>query len=192
MLLYIGIAIGLVPLLWFIVAWATYPSDRSPRGAYLRIVAAVNRGNPEEFFPYIEKPAQDACFTVREFRYKARVRVLQSYPEPERSRLAKEYEEEAAAPDGAAVFALYSRRRGWMDRLRRDMSGVASIEANGERATVVTVKGTRYPFRRRESGVWGLTLFTPTLVAEGNKAARDFSMIEQAANDYDRAKQQSE
>ncbi len=190
--LWVAIGLGLVPLLWFVLAWVTYPSDHTPEGAYLRIVAAVNRGRPEEFFAYIETQAQHSCYTIRDYRRQARERVLTSYPEPERSRMAAEYEAEAAAVDGRDVFALHARRRGWLDRLRRDMSGAARVEIRGERATVETVRGTRYPFRRRENGIWGLTLFTATLVGEGEKAARDFSMIEQAAADYDRANKRVE
>jgi hypothetical protein len=58
----------------------------------------------------------------------------------------------------------------------------------GDRATVETARGTRYPFRRRENGIWGLTLFSATLVAEAEKAARDAAMIEKAAADYERVK----
>jgi len=113
--------------------------------------------------------------------------VLQSFPEPERSRLAAEYAEQAAAPDGADVLAIYAKQNGWMNRLRKDMSGIARVEVQGERATVQTAHGTRYPFRRRDNGIWGLTLFTAALDAEAEKAARDAALIEKAANDYDHA-----
>ncbi len=182
-------AIGLVALLggWFAYSWLTYPSDRTPEGAYLRVMSAVNRDQPEAFFSYVETAAQHACFTVGQYRRQARERVLASYPEPERSRLAAKYEKVAAATDGADVFALYARERRWLDRLRKDMSGVRSVEVSGERATVATVQGTRYPFRKRDNGIWGLTLFTATLVAEAEKAARDAELIAEAADDYERA-----
>ncbi len=181
-------ALVLLPAGWFAYAWATYPSDRTPEGAYLRVMSAVNRGKPEAFFAYIETPAQHACFTIRRYRKQARARVLEAYPEPERTRLAEAYAAEAEAPDGADVFAIYAERLGWLDRLRRDMSGIAKVEIEGERATVETVRGTRYPFRRRDNGIWGLTLFTATLVNEAQKAARDAALIEQAAGDYERVK----
>lgn len=174
---------------WFVWAWLTYPSDRSPEGAYLRVMSAVNRGRAEDVFPYVETPAQHAAYTIRDYRKKSRERVLQSYPEPERSRLAALYLEEAQAPDGADLFALYAHRRGWINRLRRDLSGIAKVERRGERATIETARATRYPFRiRPENGIWGLTLFTAELVAEAERAARDHRMIEQAAADYDRAR----
>jgi hypothetical protein len=183
------LALGLGLAGWFSFAWLTYPSDRSPEGAYLRVMSAVNRGSPEAFFPYIETAAQHACYTIRDFRKKSRDRVLQSYPEPDRSRLAELYRAEAAAPDGADVFALYARRRGYMNLLRHDLSGVAKVERRGERATVETVRGTRYPFRiRKENGIWGLTLFTSELLDEAERAARDYRIIERAAADYDRAR----
>ncbi|MCA9593895.1 MAG: hypothetical protein KC776_11310 [Myxococcales bacterium] len=183
-------AVVLLPAGWFAWAWATYPSDKTPQGAYLRVMSAVNRGQPEAFFAYVETPAQHACYTIARYRKQARERVLQAYPEPERTRLANAYAAEAAAPDGADVFAIYARRLGWLDRLRRDMSGIAKVEIEGERATVETARGTRYPFRRRDNGIWGLTLFTATLVNEAQKAARDAAVIEQAAGDYERVKKQ--
>jgi hypothetical protein len=187
----IAIALGaaaLVPAGWFAWAWITYPSDRTPEGAYLRVMSGVNRGRPEAVFPYIETPAQHACYTIRNFRKQARDHVLQAFPEPDRSRLAEEYRAEAEAPDGADVFAVHAGRSGWMDRLRRDLSGIQRVEISGDRATVETVRGTRYPFRRRENGIWGLTLFTAVLVADAEKAARDAEVIEKAAADYERVR----
>ena len=167
-------------------AYRSFPSDRTPEGAYLRVAIAVNRGRAEDFFAYTETRAQHAAYTIRDYRKKARERVLSAYPEPERTRLADEYAAEANAPDGADVFALYAKRHGWVARLRRDLSGVKKIEIVGDRATVETAHGTRYSFRRRENGIWGLTLFTPLLDAEAERAARDFSVIDKAANDYAR------
>jgi hypothetical protein len=167
-------------------AYRSFPSDRTPEGAYLRVAIAVNRGRAEDFFAYTETRAQHAAYTIRDYRKKARERVLSAYPEPERTRLADEYAAEANAPDGADVFALYAKRHGWVARLRRDLSGVKKVEVVGDRATVETAHGTRYSFRRRENGIWGLTLFTPLLDAEAERAARDFSVIEKAATDYAR------
>ncbi len=172
-----------------LLMWAkvSFPSDRTPQGAYLRIGIAVNRGRPEDFFAYTETRAEHACYTIRDYRKKTRDRVLAAFPEPERTRLAAQYEEEAAAPDGSDVFAIYAKRNGWMNRLRKDMSGIAHVDVQGERATVETARGTRYPFRRRENGIWGLSLFTAELSAEAEKAARDLDLIEKAASDYEHA-----
>lgn len=178
-------ALGL-PLAWFGYAWSRYPSDRTPEGAYFRVMAAVNEGRPEKFFAYIETEAQHACFTLRNYRRQARARVLAAYPEPERSEFAGRYQEIASAEDGSDVFAIFARRLGWVDRLRKDLSGIAKVEIISERATIETARGTRYPFRRRDNGIWGLTLFTALLVAEAEKAARDLELIEQAAKDYER------
>jgi len=175
---------------WFALAWLRYPSDRTPEGAYLRVVTAVNRGRAEDFFAYLETRAQHACFTIRDYRKRSRERVLAAYPEPERTRLAALYEEEAATPDGPQLFALFAKRRGWLTQLRRDMSGIAHVERRAERASIETVRGTRYPLRiREENGIWGLTLFTAELVAEAERAARDFELIERASLDYEREKQ---
>jgi hypothetical protein len=182
----VGAAAILVPAAWYAWAWKTFPSDRTPEGAYLRVVSAVNRGRPELYFAYLETRAQHACYTIRNYRKQARDRVIAAYPEPDRSRLDREYQAEAEAPDGADVFALHARRRGWLDRLRRDMTGIRRVEIDGERASVETVRGTRYPFRRRENGIWGLTLYTAVLEAEAERAARDAAIIDKAAADYER------
>jgi hypothetical protein len=184
-----GLAVALAVGLGFLIQHLRYPSDRTPEGAYYRVAIAVNRGDPAQFFAYLETPAQHACYTIRDYRKKARERILAAYPEPERTSMAGRHQAEAAALDGADVFSMYAERLGWMNRLRRDLSGIAKIETNGERATVETVRGTRYPFRRRpENGIWGLTLFTAALAEEAERAARDFSLIERAAADYERAR----
>lgn len=184
-------ALLLVPAVLLVAAAAyfaflhrAYPSDTVPEGAYLRIAKGVNLGKPKEFFAYLETSAQHAAYSIRDYRKKSRELVLKAYPEPQRSRLAGQYASEAAAPDGADIFAIYALRLHWLDRLRRDVSGVAQVDVQGERATVQTMRGTRYSFRRRENGIWGLTMFTSTLVAEAEKAARDYTVIEEAATDY--------
>ncbi len=182
------LAIAVVLVAAFVWSHATYPSDRTPEGAYLRVVSAVNRGKPEAFFAYTEEAAQHAAYTIRDYRKKAQERIIASYPEPERKLWVERYRRFAEAPDGADVFALYAHERGWLDRLRRDMSGIERVEASGERASVLTVRGTRYPFRRRPNGIWGLTLYTAALTSEAERAARDYRMVEKAAEDYDRAK----
>ena len=154
----------------------------------MRVAKSVNQDKPRDFFAYTETAAQHAAYTIRDYRKKARDRVLEAYPEPERSRLAHTYEAAAVAPDGADVFARFAEEHGFVMLLRQDMSGIAKVEVSGERATVETARGTRYAFRRRENGIWGLTRFTPALLAEAEKAARDFAIIDQAAADYERAR----
>lgn len=151
------------------------------------MVTAVNRGAPERAFAYLETRAQHACYTIRDMRRKAFESITAHFPEAERQKLAESYRPFANAPDGADIFAIYARERGWLDRLRRDLSGMAKVEVQGDRATVVTARGTRYAFRRRENGIWGLTLFTAALDAEAEKASRDSALIEQSAKDYERA-----
>jgi hypothetical protein len=165
-----------------------FPSDRTPDGAYLRIVLALEAERPRDVFPYLETDAQWASYTIRDTRAKACARVRQSYPPAEQAALLESYGAEADAPDGADVFALEAARRGWIARLRRDLSGVKAVDIEGERATVVTARGTRYPFRRRDNGIWGLTIFTADLVAMAEKASRDLEVVDAAADDYDRAR----
>jgi hypothetical protein len=187
-LLLIGIGIVLLLGAYFFVTWARFPSDRTVEGVYLRVIKAVIRDEPTMAFAYLETPAQHACYTIRDVRRRSLGRISAEYPEPERGRLSEEFGPFAAAADGADVFSLYARKFKWFDRLRRDLSGVAKVETEGERATLITVRGTRYAFRRRENGIWGLTMFTPKLVAESERASRDEGLIEQAAEDYARAR----
>jgi hypothetical protein len=165
-----------------------FPADTTPQGAYLRIVLAVNERRVRDAFPYLETEAQWAAYTIRDARKKACDRVRASYPPDQQKALLDGWRDESDAPDGADVVALLGARRGWITRLERDLSGVASVDEQGERATVVTGRGTRYAFRRRENGIWGLTLFTAELAAEAERASRDLEVVEQAAHDYDNAR----
>ncbi len=63
------------------------------------------------------------------------------------------------------------------------------METSGERATIETARGTRYGFRRRPNGIWGLTLFTAELLAEAERAARDAEVVDKAAGDYEHARE---
>jgi hypothetical protein len=172
------------------ISWLRFPSDRTPQGAYFRVASAVNRDEPAAFFAYIETEAQHACFTIGEYRAKAKARVLASFPQEERAAALANLEPYASAVDGPLVFAQAARRHGWVARLRQDLSGVEQVQIEGERASVQTVRGTRYPFRRRDNGIWGLTLFTAVLLEEAQRAARDYELIQAAAQDYDRQRAQ--
>jgi hypothetical protein len=165
-----------------------FPADTTPEGAYLRIVLAISERRVRDAFPYFETEAQWAAYTIRDARKKACDRIRASYPADEQKALLDRWKDESEAPDGADVLALLGERRGWIARLERDLSGVASVDIQGERATVVTGRGTRYAFRRRENGIWGLTLVTAELAAEAERASRDLDVVEQAARDYDSAR----
>jgi hypothetical protein len=177
-----------LPPLVYAGAWLAYPSDKTPKGAYFRLTNAVNLGREDQVFPYLETAAQHAAFTIHKYHADALRRILEAYPDDKRDEERKRFAELAALEPGPGVFEWYARRLGWMDQLRKDLSGVARVEVNGERATVETVRGTRYAFRQRENGMWGLTLFTARLVADAEKAARDYSLVEAAATDYVDAK----
>ena len=184
--------LGLIVVVPILGLWAyahlTFPADTTPQGAYLRIVIAVNKGAPADFFAYTETDAQHACYSIRDYRKQIVTAVRTSYPEPERTELLGKYQAYADAADGANVFALYASQMGWLQRLRRDLSGIEHVEVKGDRASVQTARGTRYPFRRRDNGIWGTTLFTAALVTEAERAARDATIVEQAARDYERVK----
>ncbi|MBX3191352.1 MAG: hypothetical protein KF819_30420 [Labilithrix sp.] len=181
------VAVLLLPIALVVALRRPYPSDRTPEGAYMRIARAVAEGEPRSFFAYLEQEAQWACFTIRDARAKATQRIEASYPEPQRTQMLAQYAAAAKAPDGSDVFALFYAERGWARRLRKDMSGVVKVDVEGERASVVTAQGTRWPFRLRDNGIWGITVFTAELVAESEKATRDLAVVNAAADDYDRA-----
>jgi hypothetical protein len=183
----IAIAVTLIALVVFMAFRSmspAFPSDRTPAGAYLRIAKAVADGDPKAMFAYLETDAQWASFTIRDARKKALDRVRAGYPAAERDAYVKAYGPEGDAVDGAALFAAVATQRGWIARLRKDLSGVARVEIDGQRASVVTARGTRYPFRVRENGIWGLTIFTADLQAESEKASRDLAVVSAAADDY--------
>lgn len=154
----------------------------------MRIAKSVADDDPRAFFAYLEQEAQWACFTIRDMRAKATARIDKSYPEPRRSELLAQYGAMASARDGSDVFALLYAQRGWAKRLRRDMAGAVKTDVEGDRASVVTARGTRWPFRRRDNGIWGITVFTAELVAESEKATRDLAVVSAAAEDYERAR----
>jgi hypothetical protein len=165
-----------------------FPPDTVPEGAYLRIAAALGRGEPAACFAYLEDRAQHAAYSIRDFRRQSVERIEATYPEPERARLVEAYRVHGAAADGADVWVDLAAKRGWVSLLRRDLSGIAKVEISGERASVETVRGTRYAFRRRENGIWGLTTFTAELVTESERAARDWDVVQRAAEDYERGR----
>ncbi len=163
---------------------ASFPSDQTPEGAYARISLAIAEDRVRDVFAYLEDEAQWAAHTVRKEREAALSRARTTHPHEALAPLEVELGPDARAADGADVFARIARARGWVSRLRRDLSGVARIERDGDRATVVTARGTRYPMKRRIGGIWGLTLFTAELVAEAEKATRDRARIFEAAEDW--------
>ncbi len=164
-----------------------FPEDTTPEGAYLRIGLSLARDDLKGCFPYLERDAQWASYTIRDARRDASLLIAEYYPDTERTSLLAEYKPFGDLADGSDVFAKVARTRGWAERLRKDLSGVQRTEIDGERATVVTTRGTRYPFRRRENGIWGLTIFTAELIAESERAARDLELVKRAASDYARS-----
>jgi hypothetical protein len=171
-----------------------FPPDTTPEGAYMRIAKAVAESNPQGMFAYLETEAQWASYTVQDARKKAVARLRADYPADVAEPLLREYAPLGDALDGPAAFAVLAEGRGWIGRLRRDLSGIAKVDLDANtlqasaRATVVTQRGTRYAFRRRDNGIWGLTLFTVDLMAEAERASRDLKLVERAADDYARGK----
>ncbi|MEM1030806.1 MAG: hypothetical protein AAF928_08535 [Myxococcota bacterium] len=163
-----------------------FPPDTTPSGAYLRIAAAIGRGAPEACFAYLEEDAQHACFTIANYAEDARRIITESYPDEAKDRALAPYAPFAGVAGGAPTWVVLAEARGWLRRLRRDLSGIAAVDIEDDRASVTTSRSTRYPFRRRANGIWGLTIFTGELVAEVDKLARDAELIAAAAADYRR------
>lgn len=161
-----------------------FPPETTPEGAYARITLAIGESKPREIFAYLEDEAQWAAHTIRKERAAALAKARASYPKDELAKLEAEFAVDASAPDGADVFTRIARARGWIARLRRDLSGVARVEHEGDRATIVTARGSRYAMRRRTVGIYGLTMFTAELVDGAEKATRDRARIEEAARDF--------
>lgn len=187
---FLGIAgVGVALAVVFVAFRKPFPSDHTPEGAYARIAKSLSEEHPREIFDYLELEAQWACFTLKSTHTEARDRVSRSWPPgPEREQLLSAYEADAKADDGRDVFVRFAEARGWLVRLEKDLSGVASVEVSGERATVVTARGTRYSFRKRDQGLWGLTMFTAELAVEAERASRDLEAVKKAADDYDRGR----
>ncbi|HEY1956302.1 MAG TPA: hypothetical protein VGH28_11835 [Polyangiaceae bacterium] len=166
-----------------------FPSDRTPEGAYARIAKAIAEQHPREMFPYLEQDAQDAAFSIRDMRKAACDAIEKNYPAgAEREALLATYEPDAKTADAPDEMLLLGARHGFIARLRVDLSGAKSVEVAGDRATVTTARGTRYSFRKRPNGIWGLTLFTAEMLADSERAARDLASVRAAADDYARAK----
>lgn len=185
--LVITAALALVALGLFLLLRTPFPANDTPEGAYARIAKALAEGHPRDVFPYLETDAQWACISIHDARKAARDRVQKSYPESERDAALAELGAMATSDDGEDVFVKTAEARGWIARLKKDLSGSKSVEIDGDRATVVTARGSRYSFHRRDNGMWGLTMFTAELVSDRDKATRDLAVVNTAADDYDRA-----
>ena len=179
-----------IPLAWSLHTSFRFPSDHIPEGAYVRITLAFGNSHLEDCFAFLETESQHALFSIHDFRKRSFERIRESFEEPDRSRLLELYRAEGTAAGPPQEWAVIAHARGWDARIRRDLSGIQSVEVVGDRATIQTVAGTRYPFRRADNGIWGLTSFTPELVEHKERAARDFAIIDSAAHDYDIARGQ--
>lgn len=153
----------------------------------MRIASAIAGGDTHDAFAYLEDEAQHAAFSIGEFANRATRAIRQGYPADEQARALQPYAELAKHSDGPQVWATLARQRGWVTRLRRDLSGVVQVEIAGTRASVTTARGTRYPFRRRPNGIWGLTLFTAELGEEAKRLARHTAAVESHSSDFQRA-----
>ena len=163
-----------------------FDSDQSPEGAYQRITKAVSRNEAEEFFAYLEEPAQHACFTIVDYRKKSLQLAKAHYPKEALLKLKNSFDVTADVNNASELFARIAQSEGWLDQLRQDMSGVARVERVGPRATVITQRGTRYSFRQRPNGIWGMTAFTSALVHDAQVASRDHQLVIESARDYQR------
>jgi hypothetical protein len=185
--LVIAAAVVIASVALFFVLRTPFPANDTPEGAYARIAKALGEGHPRDVFPYLETDAQWACISIHDAKKSAADRIARSYPANEKDAALGEVGPLASSADGEDVFVKTAEARGWLARVNKDLSGSKSVEISGDRATVVTARGTRYSFRRRDNGMWGMTMFTAELVSDRDKATRDLSVVNAAADDYDRA-----
>lgn len=162
------------------------PAATTPEGAYVRVAEKISSGDVEGVFGLLDDASRDACARLSRARKDARALVDGTFPEPDRTRLLAEYAPVADAADAAGVWRVLSASRGWVTLLRRDLSGVDVVEAQGDAATIRTARGARYPFARRSDGTWGIALFTDDLLEDAWRAERDLETIESASADYAR------
>ena len=162
------------------------PPDTTPEGAYLRLAKNLELVRPEDACSYLEIEARDATYLMARARTDALAKVRASFPVEEARSFAESYGALATGDDGPKAFAHYAEPRGWVRRLAKDLSPIDHVESDGDRATVVTTKGTRYPFRKGRDGRYGFTSFTAELVAQAQQAVRDREVVERSALDYAR------
>lgn len=165
-----------------------FPPADTPEGAWAHVCVALADDRPEDLFAYLEDEAQWAVHTLRKERATALAAARKSYPADALAPLEAELGADAASKDAPEVFVRLARKKGWLARLRKDLSGVARVERDGDRATLVTARGNRVPLKRRTVGLWGLTMFTAELIVEAEKSTRDRVRVEEAAKDYALAK----
>ena len=158
-----------------------FPPETEPKGAYLRIVQALQDGRPVEIFPYTETATQHGCYSILGYHRDAYQLITAEFPEERKLSDAPRYEEFAGMKDGSEVFLSIAVRGGYLERLTKDLSAVKQVQINGERATVETVRGTRYSFRRRSNGIWGLTMFSAEIQTEALRSAREFDQLKNIA-----------
>jgi hypothetical protein len=183
-----ALALALMSAVAFFALRKPFPPDTTPEGAYLRVAQSVIQGRLRDAFPYLETEAQWSCYSIRDDRREAASQIEKFFPEAERVKLASSYAAEAKSADGADILLLMSQRFGFEKRLSKDLSGIVKTEIEGDRATLTTARGTRYSMRRRDNGIWGLTLFTAELMQERARASRDRALVSESAQDYERAK----
>ena len=162
------------------------PSETTPEGAYARIAMVLSAGDERGVLAYLDDASVRACDTIWRDHQAASDLVDRTFPEPERSRLVAAYRAHALATSVSDVWLELARRNAFLRTLRQDLSGVATVEAAGDGAVVVTARGARYPFRRRSDGTWGLTIFSNALAREADKAEMDLREIRASASDYER------
>ena len=94
------------PMTYLRLIGRNFPSDRTPEGAYLRIVLAIRDDHPEQAFAYLETEAQWAAISTLDYRKRAAARVRETYPEAEAKELLATLLPIADAADGPAVLAI--------------------------------------------------------------------------------------
>jgi len=163
-------------------------SDPDPRdidGAIATALQHAEAGDAGHLFRVIDQRARHAMASIQQDRSEARRLVRASYPPATRDETLRSLGDAAGATSAADLFA---RRcdgaclAGLVDVLRAP----ASVQRDGDDATISTVHGGTFRMHRGNDGWWGLVWHTDELEAERNRAARDLEQIRANASVYER------
>lgn len=187
-----GIAVAVCAVaalgLWLLVQSVTRPpAATTPEGAYVLLTRTLSDGRDRDAYDLLDDPTRSACEDIVATAGRVARLVLAHFPEAQRESTLARYAPLAHGGDAAELWLDEAERNGWLQRLRSDLSGVAAVEREADRAVVVTVGGTRYPFSRRADGNFGLSAFGTELLRLRDRLAGDAALVEEAAQDYERS-----
>ncbi len=167
-----AVVAALLAAAWMSWVHASYPSDREPRGAYVRIVESVTRNRPEDFFAYLEDAAQHACFTIRDYRKAALGRVRASFPGERAARVRAALRSDRGCSRRSRGIGLLCAKAKAGSQARSRLARAAAVEIQGERAA--RRHGAGHSLQLPTPCGWDLGAhgLSPKLTSEARRAQR--------------------